>query len=294
MLHRLARVALVAAALPVAAFAQDQTNAPAETTAEAPADVDVGTVLATVGDTEITVGNLIAARASLPEQYAQMPVGVLFPGLLDQLVNQELLQQAYDGEVPRSVAVTLENSQRSLMAAVSLSHHLENTITEDMLKQAYNDQYGDGYEPQEEYNAAHILVETEEEAKDIIEQYQAGTDFAKLARDNSTGPSAPNGGDLGWMTEGMTVQPFDEAMRALEPGEISEPVQSNFGWHVIKLMDTRKQAPAFEDVADELRAQLQEQVTSEYIDELAANGDVDKSGAEAIDPSVLDTMTMLE
>ncbi|QPM91428.1 peptidylprolyl isomerase [Pseudooceanicola algae] len=293
MLHRLATAAFVAAALPVLAIAQDQTEAPAAST-ETAAPVDPATVLAKVGDTEITLGHLVAARSGLPEQFAQMPASVLFDGLLDQIVNQELLKQAYTGEEPDSVKVTIDNSRRSLMAAASLAEYLEANVTEEAVQKAYNDAYGDGYEPEMEYHASHVLVETEEEASDIIAQYEDGAEFAKLARDNSTGPSAPNGGDLGWMTAGMTVEPFDMAMQALEPGEISGPVQSNFGWHVIKMNETREQAPAFEDVQAELRAKVQEDVTMAYIDVLNESGNVDKSGAEGIDPAVLDSMTPQE
>lgn len=309
MLHRLACAAVLAISLPVASFAEDTTapaaapetgaTAPAATATDAPAaksttPVTADTVLATVGGVDITVGHLITARASLPQQYQQMPVNLLFPGLLDQLINQTVLEQAFKGDVPKGVQVSLDNTRRSMMAAVSLADYLQTAVTDDMVKQEYNAEYGDGYEPKEEFHAAHILVKTEDEAKDLIKQYNDGADFSKLARDNSTGPSGPNGGDLGWFGEGMMVQPFFDAVKDMKPGTISAPVQTQFGWHVIKLLETRKQAPELADVQDDIRSKLQEKVTNAYIDELVSKADVDKSASDGIDPTVLNNTGLLE
>ncbi|KAA2315695.1 peptidylprolyl isomerase [Pseudooceanicola sediminis] len=291
--------------MPIASFSQDaaaptatpetsaaDSAAPAQDATDKPVTAD--TVVATVGGTDITLGHLVTARASLPEQYQQMPANLLFPGLLSQLINQTVLEQAFTGEVPKGVQVSLDNTRRSMMAAVSLADYLETAVTDEMVQKEYNAEYGDGYEPKEEYHAAHILVKTEDEAKDLIKQYNDGTDFGKLARDNSTGPSGPNGGDLGWFSEGMMVKPFEDAVKTLEPGQVSEPVQTQFGWHVIELIETRKQAPELADVEGEIRSKLQEQVTNAYIDELVAKADVDKSASEGIDPSVLDNTGLLE
>src|SRR5690606_27065309 len=122
---------------------------------------------------------------------------------------------------------------------------------------AYDARYGSAT-PETEYKASHILVETEEAAADLVKQLADGADFATLARDNSTGPSGPNGGDLGWFGTGMMVKPFEDAVVALEPGEIAGPVQTDFGWHVIKREETRlKDAPDFAAVKDELADELQ-------------------------------------
>lgn len=110
-------------------------------------------------------------------------------------------------------------------------------------------------------HAAHILVETEEEALDALAQLEEGADFAQLAADVSTGPSAPRGGDLGWFTTGQMVAPFEEAAFALEEGEISAPVQSDFGWHVIKMIE-KQDMPATEAELDNLRnTRLREDIT---------------------------------
>ena len=112
--------------------------------------------------------------------------------------------------------------------------------------------------PVEEVHARHILVATEDEAKAVAEEIAAGADFAETAKARSTGPSGPRGGDLGWFAKGAMVPEFADAAFALKPGEVSAPVQTQFGWHVIKLEDRRvKPAPTFEEMREELTQQLQ-------------------------------------
>jgi peptidyl-prolyl cis-trans isomerase C len=109
--------------------------------------------------------------------------------------------------------------------------------------------------PEEEISARHILVETEEEAKALITELDAGKDFAELAKEKSTGPSAGQGGDLGFFTKGRMVPEFEAAAFEITPGEYGkEPVKTQFGWHVIKVEERRETAPpAFEEVADQVR-----------------------------------------
>ncbi len=109
--------------------------------------------------------------------------------------------------------------------------------------------------PQEEMKARHILVKTEEAALEIIERLGRGSDFAELAQEKSTGPSGAQGGDLGYFPKGQMVPEFDKALSTMKKGDISEPVKTNFGWHVIKLEDKRQsKAPAFEEVKDRLKS----------------------------------------
>jgi peptidyl-prolyl cis-trans isomerase C len=125
-------------------------------------------------------------------------------------------------------------------------------ITDEELQAEYDAQYA-AADPVEEFNASHILVETEEEAQALIDALGEGADFAELAAENSIGPSGPNGGQLGWFTAGMMVPEFEAAVFELEAGEVSAPVQTQFGWHVILLNDMREQAPpALEQVRAEL------------------------------------------
>ena len=159
---------------------------------------------------------------------------------------------------------------------------------------AFDTKYANA-EAGEEYNASHILVETEEEAIALKEELDGGADFAALAREKSTGPSGPGGGSLGWFGKGMMVPTFEAAVVAMEPGAVSDPVQTQFGWHVIKLNETRKtEAPSLESVREELELQLRQTRVQTAIEDVTAAADVDRSGAEGLDPAILKDLELLE
>ncbi len=253
---------------------------------QAPLEVDASRVLATVNGTDITLGHVILARRTLPEQFAQLPDEALLPGLVDQLVQQTLLSDALEEE-PGSVALQVENEERNLRAAVELRRTLQDAITEEDLRAAYEGRVA-GQAPSTEWRASHILVETEEEAREVIAEIEGGADFADLARARSTGPSGPQGGDLGFFGEGMMVEPFEEAVKGLEPGEVSEPVQTQFGWHVIKLEETREaEAPPFEAMAPEIAQELQQEAVASRLAELTEGAEITREPLEGIDPAVL-------
>ena len=272
---------------------QGQAEAPADgaQAGQAPADgepmeVDASRVLATVNGTDITLGHVVVARRTLPEQFAQLPDEALLPGLVDQLVQQTLLSDALEEE-PDSVALQVENEERNLRAAVELRRHLEGAISEEDLRAAYEERVA-GQEPSTEWRAAHILVESEEEAREILAELEGGADFADLARARSTGPSGPQGGDLGFFGEDMMVEPFEEAVKGLEPGGVSEPVQTQFGWHVIKLEETRQaSAPPFEALAPEIAQELQREAVESHLAELTENAEITREPLEGIDPAAL-------
>ncbi|WP_407494079.1 peptidylprolyl isomerase [Pseudooceanicola sp. MF1-13] len=261
--------------------------------AENHADMGADTVVATVNGTEITLGHMILVRQSLPQQYSQLPNEVLFEGILEQLIQQTALQDSVEG-TPRRVEMAIENETRSLMAAEAVGEVLASAVTDEAIEQAYQDTYGNA-EPDMEYKAAHILVETEEEAQAIVEELEGGADFAAVAKEKSTGPSGPNGGELGWFGKGMMVAPFEEAVVDMEVGAISAPVQTQFGWHVIKLDETRmKEAPSLDEVREELRGQVEQEAVKAHIDALVENANVDKSGVEGVDPALLSNTDLLE
>ncbi|WP_412564912.1 peptidylprolyl isomerase [Thalassobius sp. MITS945101] len=251
----------------------------------------VDTVLATVDGVEITLGHVIQTRQTLPPQYQQLPADVLFPGILDQLIQQSVLSASVEGE-PKSVALAVENQRRSLMANLAIDAILATAVTNEKLQAEYDAAYGN-VEAGQEYNAAHILVETEEKAKELVAEARGGADFAELAKAHSTGPSGPNGGSLGWFGAGMMVPPFEAATFALEVGAISEPVQTQFGWHVIKLNETRAiAAPSLDEVRGELEATVQQKAVEAQVLAMTAAANVDRSGAEGIDPAVLDQLSL--
>jgi peptidyl-prolyl cis-trans isomerase C len=256
-------------------------------------DVTADTVVAKVGDTEITVGELIIARSMLPPQYAQFPDDVLFTGLVDQLVQQQLLADVLE-DTPPSVRYTIENERRSLLAAQVITDIAETSITPELLQEAYQERFADAPEIPE-FRAAHLLVETEEEVNAAKAQLDAGEPFAEVAAAVSTDVTSANGGDLGWFGEGAMVAEFETAVMSLDIGEVSEPFETQFGWHIVTLLDQRaRPTPPFEQVAQQLTAELQEAAVMAYLEELTAETTVERPEEGAFDPSVINQVELLD
>ncbi len=251
------------------------------------------TVVATVNGTEITLGHMIALRDTLPPQYLQLEDQVLFDGILDQIIQQTALAESLEGDLSGRDQLMLDNQRRAYLAGAALDSTAEMAVTDEAIQKAYDERYADA-EPSMEFSAAHILVTSEEEAQAIKEELEGGADFAALAKEKSTGPSGPNGGDLGWFGPGMMVQPFEEAVLALKPGEISDPVETQFGWHVIKLNETRNaEAPALDDVREDLSGELRGNAIEAKVNELTGAAEVVKS-VEGIDPAVLKNADLID
>jgi len=255
---------------------------------------DADKVVATVNGTEITVGHMIVARATLPEQFQELPDEVLFEGILEQLVQQTLLAQSYEGALPNRAQLSLENETRSLTAGEALELVFEDAVSPAAIEAAYEARF-ESFAESREYNASHILVKTEEAAAAIKAEIDGGADFAALAREKSTGPSGPNGGQLGWFGPGAMVPSFEAAVATLEVGEVSDPVQTQFGWHIITLNDTRvKERPTLEEVRAELEDEVRTSALDSRVEELSASAEIDRSGAEDVDPAVLKDLTLVE
>lgn len=251
------------------------------------------TVVATVNGKEITLGHLLVARTALPQQYQQLPNDVLFNGLLDQVIQQQVLADSLE-TAPKRLAIAIENETRGLTAAEVIEGVANAAVDDAKLQEAYNARYSSA-EGETEYNANHILVETEEEAKAIADEINGGADFEEVAKTKSTGPSGPNGGALGWFSKGMMVPEFETAVMGMKAGEISAPVQTQFGWHVIKLNETReKAAPTLDEVREELTSEIQTAAVEEHIEALIDKADVDRKASEGIDPAVINQMELLE
>lgn len=252
------------------------------------------TVVATVNGTNITLGHMMLVYNELPQQYRDLPGDVLFEGIVDQLVNQALLEQSLKDGPSKRVELTLENQRRSLMAAEAVQLILSEPLSEEAIKKAYDEKFS-AQDPSKEYHAAHILVETEEEAHKLIEELKNGADFAALAKQHSTGPSGPSGGDLGWFGTGRMVPEFENAVTALEVEEVSVPVKTDFGWHVIKLLETRlAEAPAFDAVRDQIVSDMQNKMVEDRITALSEAAEIDRSGESGFDPAILKDITLLE
>lgn len=296
--------ASVALALPAAA--QDAPEAPAtegaaETaTAEvatpetAPAETPTAdTVVATVNGTAITLGHMIALRETLPPQYQSLPDDVLFKGILDQLVQQTALEQSMEGKITRRDELTFQNYRRGYLSGVAIEAVSAAAVTDAAMQAAYDARFKDAA-PQTEYNAAHILVDTQEKAAELKAQIDGGADFAELAKANSSDGAAANGGDLGWFGLGMMVKPFEDAVVAMKAGEVAGPIQTDFGWHLIQLKETRIAAvPTLDDLRDELAAEIEQQAIEAHVKALTDAAQVTRPG-EGIDPAVLKDTTLLD
>jgi len=274
----LAALALVAvplggiAALP----AQAQTQAPAAGDKKAE---DV--VVAVVNGQKVMRSEVEMMAASLPPQYRQMPMQLIFPALLDQVISTKLLAGEgrkaglqNDPEVKRRMTMIEDR----LIQDAYEQKEIAKQITPAALKARYDKQVA-GMPAEEEINARHILVKTEDEAKAIIADLKKNADFAKAAKEKSTDTgSGANGGELGWFKKGDMVGEFAEAAFKLKKGEVSAaPVKTQFGFHVIKLEDRRPaKPPTFEDMEDELRTQMEREIGSQMVDQIRAKAQIER------------------
>lgn len=254
---------------------------------------DASTVVATVDGTEITLGHMIALREQLPAQYQSLPDDVLFKGILEQLIQQTALAQSI-GEPKLKDRLALENDRRGYLSGVALQGVVVAAVTEEALQAAYEAKFKDAA-PQMEYSAAHILVDSEEKANELKAQLEEGADFGELAKANSTDTgSGANGGDLGWFGLGMMVKPFEEAVIGAEVGKVAGPVQSQFGYHLILVKESRiAAAPSLDELRDELASEIEQAAVQEHITELTENADVVRPG-EGLDPALLRDATLLD
>jgi peptidyl-prolyl cis-trans isomerase C len=192
--------------------------------------------------------------------------------LLNELVNTYMVANSDAGKKLAQhpeIAAAISVSTARLIAQALIREHLENAqISDEQLQTLYQSKYANA--PGQELNASHILLETEDEAKAVIDELVDGADFAELAKAKSTGPSKTVGGDLGWFSPEQMVAPFSQAVLAMENGQFSKaPVETQFGWHVIKRVDARDlPTPSFEDVREELEKQLRTASLSKFIGEL--------------------------
>lgn len=270
--------AVLAAGLALPAFA-------AEPTAD--------TVVATVNGTDITIGHMIATKSGLPDQYKSLPDDVLFDGILEQLIQQTVLSQSLDGDQSRVITLTIENELRSMRAGDALDAKIAGAITDEALQAVYDARFADT-EPTTEYNASHILVETEAEALELRKLLDDGADFAALAKDKSTGPSGANGGSLGWFGPGMMVKPFEDAVISMKAGDVSDPVQTQFGWHILILNESRLQdAPSLESIKAELEAEVQQNAVEATVNGLTESATITRTKTDDMDTSILSNLALI-
>lgn len=235
-------------------------------------------VVATVNGEEIRRSEVMAEIENLPPQYRQVPPAVLVPAIAEQMAAGVLIREAaQDAGLDESEEVQqrLERAEERILQEVWLERRLQERMTDEAMEDAYQ-AYLEENPPAEEVSASHILVETEEEAQDIIAQLDEGAEFAELAREHSIGPSGEQGGDLGYFERGQMVEPFAEAAFNLEPGTYTEePVETQFGWHVIRVEDARAaEPPTRQAIADQLEESLRQAMVREILDDLLADAEI--------------------
>lgn len=254
------------------AIAEDAANSPG-------AQASSTDVLARVGAETITRAELERAAPDFAEDLARVPPGQREDALIGILVDLHLLSEAAEAEAlddTRAFQEGLDLLRRRVLRNLYVKQKAVDTVDEAAVRAAYDERV-EGFEPEAEVRARHILVKTEEEAEEVIAKLDAGAEFAELAQKRSVGPSGPQGGDLGFFGKGRMVPAFEATAFEIEPGEYGrEPVQTQFGWHVIKVEEKRETSPPpIEQVADAIRADLIRQRYDALIAELRADTPVE-------------------
>ena len=231
------------------------------------------TVLATVDGTAITLGHLVTIASALPEEYSDIPADQLFEGILDQLIQQTLLETNFQVN-EKKIQLAMDNERRALASGEAIEKIAEAAVTDDAVQKLYEEKIAKE-EPSPEYQASHILLETADEANKIMKLLEGGADFATLAKERSTGPSGPSGGDLGWFSPGAMVPEFEQAVVKMKVGEFVGPVKTQFGFHVIILNDQRDYA-SLDSQRQELVEEVGAKAIADEITRLKASAKVEK------------------
>jgi peptidyl-prolyl cis-trans isomerase C len=249
---------------------QLQTSHPSATATATAAPVPEGPVIATVNGAPIMKSVLdIYGAQRKASQGEEKPVDD--QEILNEVISLELMRQeaVKEGlETTPTIVATMDQQTRTLLAGAAIREFVKNNpVTDEQARQVYDKEIG---KPGTEYKARHILVNTREEAEEVISELDKGGDFSALAKEKSTDTSAPEGGDLGWFSTAQMVQPFADAVAGLEKGSYTkEPVQTQFGWHVILLEDSRESTPpAFDDIKDRLKVLVANQQLQKHIQEV--------------------------
>ena len=241
-------------------------------------------VVATVNGLAILRSEVEDAHQMLPEQYANVPFEMIFPTLLESLIDMHLA--AADA---RSRKMDQDDEFKAQMARIetqvlqrfALARAMDSALTDDAISTRY-DETVRGAKGNQEIHARHILVADEAAAKAVIEELDKGADFAELAKERSTGPSGKQGGDLGYFGRGQMVPAFEEVAFALEAGAITQtPVKTQFGWHVIKLEDKRTAPPpTFEAMEPQIRAEISQAAGTAYLQGLRDGAAIERFNAD--------------
>lgn len=232
-------------------------------------------ILAKVNGKDITIEEYKQLVTTTGQEFSDKDIS---EGTLDDLVALELMgQDAVKNGVDKDPKFIkeYENIKNVLLREFYLKKIVEQQLTEDKIKAEY-DNLIKSYQAPYEYKAAHILVDDEKKANELYKQILKDKNkFSTLAKENSKDSSASQGGDLGYFMSNMMVEPFAKSVESLKIGEISKPVKTEFGWHIIQLNDKRKKpAPKFETMKPRIKAQMAQKIISEHIDGLKKSADI--------------------
>jgi peptidyl-prolyl cis-trans isomerase C len=257
---------------------QLQTSHQAATAPAAPAPE--GPVVATVNGTPLmkSVIDIYATQRKASQGEGEQPND---QEILNEVISLELMRQEGVSKglnTSPTIVATMDQQTRTLLAGAAIRDYVQkNPVSDEQARQVYDKEIG---KPSTEYNARHILVKTREEAEAIIALLDKGGDFDALAKEKSTDTSASEGGKLGWFSGAQMVQPFADALAALQKGSYTkEPVQTQFGWHVILLEDTRDSTPpAFDDIKDRLKVLVANQQLQQHIQQIREAAKIEITG----------------
>lgn len=237
-------------------------------------------VVAIVDGGEVQRSDVEAMIRQLPQQYQQMPFETIYPALLDRVIDFRLLA----GEAERrgladepDVQTELARMREGVLRNALVERAITEGTTDDALRRRYDELKESGDVTKEEVHARHILLSSEDEAREVIAELQGGADFGELAQSRSIGPSAPSGGDLGYFSREQMVPEFAEAAFAMAVGESStEPVQTQFGHHVIEVVDRRQVEPTFEESEPQLREDLARESVTDLVATLRDGAEIER------------------
>ena len=254
----------------------------------APAIGQDSKVVARVDGVEITEMDLANAQSALGAEVAGMPEEIRRRQAMEFLITNQLMAEAGSKENLQDdpgFEQRMKTYRRLALSELFFEKDIRGAVTEAEARKVYDQRVAE-FEPQLQVRARHILVEKQEQARDIIKRLAKGEDFAKLAKGHSKDAGAEAGGDLGYFGKGDMVKPFDEAVFALEVKKISEPVQTQFGWHVIEVIEKGSTKPnSFEDDKGRIMAELIQQKMGAVVGKLRS-----KAKVEITDPELKKAM----
>ena len=249
---------------------------------------DANPVLAKVNGAEIRQSDVTLAEEELGPSLAQMDPATKKENVLAFLIDMKIVAKAAEArkiEDGEDFKARLAFTKNRLLMDNLLAAEGKAATTPDAMKKVYEDA-AKQIAGEQEVHARHILVETEDEAKAIEAELKKGADFATLAKTKSKDPGAADGGDLGFFTKDQMVPEFSTVAFALEPGKISDPVKSQFGWHVIKVEEKRaRKAPDFEQVRPQIETYVTRKAQAEYVAKLREAAKVERLDQASITPA---------